>query len=184
MRHLLSLILLLPFIAFSQQQSPVQFEAFPRKTGDNRYVIELKGRISEGWHVYAENKTVPELEPLTITWENELVQTEQTIVNGLVKKEKDKLFDNKELNVYTGELSLIQHILIKGDVPAQLQFRITGFAAKGDEFIPIENTCNVALEGGSNKAAATIKLASVDLDQLPIAVHPIRPPKDCLPFSF
>jgi thiol:disulfide interchange protein DsbD len=164
MRYLLSLILSLPFFSFSQQ-SPVQFEAFSRKTGNNTYVIELKGRIAEGWHVFAENKTVSELEPPEISWENELVQIEQTIVNGHVKKAKDKLFDNKELNVYTGELSLIQRILIKGDVPAQLQFRITGFAAKGDEFIPIENTCNVALEGGSNKAAAAIKISSVDLSK-------------------
>jgi thiol:disulfide interchange protein DsbD len=72
--------------------------------------------------------------------------------------------------VYTGELSLNQHILIKGEVPAQLQFRITAFAAKGDEFIPIEEPRTVALEGGSNKAAATIKLTSVDL---------ARPMADC-----
>jgi thiol:disulfide interchange protein len=167
MRYLLSLILSLPFIGFSQQ-SPVQFQAFSRKTGNNTYIIELKGQISEGWHVYAENKTVSELEPPAITWENELVQTEQTVINGHIKKEKDKLFDNKELNVYTRELSLIQHILIKGDVPSQLQFRITGFAAKGDEFIPIEEPHRVALEGGSNKAVATIKLTSVDLAK-PIA---------------
>lgn len=167
MRYLLHVIILLPFLGFSQQ-SPVQFEAFSRKNGNNTYVIELKGRIAEGWHVYAENKTVLELEPLTINYENELVQIEQTIVNGHVKKAQDKLFDNKELNVYTGELTLVQHILIKGDVPAQLQFRITGYAAKGDEFFPIEEPQRVALEGGSNKAAATIKLASVDLAK-PIA---------------
>jgi thiol:disulfide interchange protein len=167
MRYLLGLILALPFISFSQQP-PVQFEALSRKTGNNTYIIELKGRISEGWHVYAENKTVSELAPPAITWENELVQTEHTVVNGHVKKEKDKLFDNKELNVYTGELSLVQNILIKGNVPAQLQLRITGFAAKGDEFIPIEEPRRVALEGGSDKAAATIKLAAVDLAK-PIA---------------
>ena len=164
MRYLLILILSLPFLGFSQQ-SPVQFEAFSRKTGNNTYVIELKCRISEGWYVYAENKSVAELEPLTIKWEEELVQTEQTIISTPVQKATDKIFDNKELNVYTGELSLIQHILIKGDVPAQLQFRITGFAAKGDEFIPIEEPRTVALEGGSNKAATTIKLTSVDLDK-------------------
>lgn len=162
MRYLLSIILLLPFICFSQQ-SPVQFEAFSRKTGNNTYAIELKGKIGEGWYVYAVNKSVPELEPLKITFEKELVEAEQTTISTPVQKAKDKIFDNKELNVYTGELLLVQHIRLKGEVPAQLQFNITAFAAKDDEFIPIENTCTVALEGGSNKAEPVIKLPSVDL---------------------
>ena len=162
MRHLLSFFLLLPLICFSQP-SPVQIDVSARKTGDHSYAIELKGKITDGWHVYAENKGVEGLEPLSLKWENEKVLRQDLESNGPVSTVKDPVFENQQLRVYEGEISLVQHITIEGDIPAELPVQVYGFAAKDDEFYPVEEQRSVALEGGTSHAADAMKLASVNL---------------------
>ena len=67
--------------------------------------------------------------------------------------------------VYTEEIFIVQNITINGAVPAELKFTLNGFAANGEEFIPLEEKLSVSLEGGQTLAAPVMKLSSVDLQK-------------------
>lgn len=161
------LLLALPFNAFSQQ-SPFAFELSARKTGDNTFRVEVRGTVSPGWHMYAQNRHVEGLESLSINWEQENIKVEKTEISAKESIVNDRIFENQRLNVYTGDVLLIQDISVSGVIPAEAQLKVTGFAARADEFYPVDESRTFALEGGSHAAASSIKLASVDLAK-PIA---------------
>jgi thiol:disulfide interchange protein len=82
---------------------------------------------------------------------------------------KDELFENKLVNVYTGDVELKQIIKFKGFIPSSIKISVDAYIGKGFEFIPpAENEIDVTLEGGVKASNNNLILSSVNIKE-PIA---------------
>ena len=144
-------------------QGPLQWEISAKKTGEHHFILQVKGTIQKGWHVYASRDEADGLEPLTISWDNESILKDGEQSNELAAIDiKDPLF-NKTLSVYKNGFSFFQPVKISASIPSSFNVTLRGFASNNQEFLPIEQTKKVQLEGGVTRAVTTIKLNSVDL---------------------
>lgn len=158
-------LLLYTFALFTQSfgQSPIQWEATSKKTGEKRFLLEIKGTIQPGWHVYALRDEELGLEPLTISWDNETILPGNQVTEPEPITITDKVFNNA-VKVFTNAFSFSQEIKINAQVPASFKMTLKGFASNNEEFLPIEETKDVQLEGGI-AITNTIKLNAVNLQQ-------------------
>ena len=150
------------------QQGPVSFELKAEKTSEASYIIHITGIVAKGWHVYAAADTTLGLEPVSIIWDNEnIVKDNSRIVldkDGEIYLDfKDPVFENNWVKIYGDEIYLRQSINIKGVVPASFKLTIKGFASNNKEFIPLEETKEIQLQGGAAGLTPDLKLTSVDL---------------------
>ncbi|MBN8878051.1 MAG: thioredoxin family protein [Sphingobacteriales bacterium] len=136
------------------------------KTGADSYTLLLEGKLKEGWQMYAESGESTGLEELKLQWEHTGVKAEETKWLSDVTGYTDPLFDNKVLKVYANPIILQQDIRIIGSIPEKFVVKITGFASRGNEFLPIQETIEVLLEGGI--AESQKKRMNINLDQ-PVA---------------
>lgn len=144
-------------------QGPVQWEIASKKTGEQAYLLQIKGTIQKGWHVYATHDDAEGLDPIIIHWDNESVIKEGEQIIGVAPVTiSDKVF-NKSLQVFSASFSFSQAIKISGPIPSSFKIRLNAFASNNEEFLPIEETKEVQLEGGITQTGNHIKLASVDL---------------------
>jgi thiol:disulfide interchange protein DsbD len=159
----------LPLLLFSlfctAQESPLQWEAGSQKLNDSSYTITINATVSQNWHVYADSVADIELEGLHISWDNDNVHKTGTSTTApAAMAMQDPVFENRRLSVYTGRFTLSQNIHITGTVPASLKIKLQGFASNNEEFIPIEETKAVQIEGGTTTATASqIRLQDIDL---------------------
>src|SRR5688572_27654268 len=113
----------------SGQDSSWSWETSSTKVSDNTYHILVKGKIPNGWHVYAQNDIKEGLEALLISWDNEEIQKGESLLSDVSPKIiNDRLF-RKNLKIWDGEISLLQAIEIKGAIPATIRISIHGFAS-------------------------------------------------------
>lgn len=167
MRRLLlhSMGLLLTFSCFSQQ--PVEWRVAVQKDNGNNYSITISALIKKGWHVYAEKDTTIGLEPLHIEWNNESISKTGAGNQKLVTKNfKDPLFDNKAVKVIADDsIQFSETVTINGPTPPFISVILKGFVSDNHEFLPIEETKQVKLEGYTINSTDPIKLATVNLQQ-------------------
>jgi hypothetical protein len=166
---LLGLVLLSVILVSAQADSLLKWQTQSKKTGNGLYELVSKTMIPAGWHVYGSNPTQEGLEPIKFVPAYENAQLlNSTTVNKAATSFADPLFENKKLNVFTGEIEIRQLVKINGFVPATLKGNITANLGKGpDQFITSEQPFEVSLEGGAvaTGGIAQIKLATVDINK-------------------
>lgn len=168
MKKIVSLLLffLTASQVFSQETNLLQWKISSKKISEGVYDISAKTSIPAGWFLYGINPSVEGLESLKFSFSNENTglsgapSVEQKAIT-----EKDPIFDGQALNVYTGDITVVQRISIKGFVPEKLPVIIGSSLRKADEFKTEESTGEVTLEGGKaiTASAARIKIPSINL---------------------
>ena len=138
------------FLVFAQNENLLQWKVTYQKTDEQVFTITASTTIPNGWHLYGSNPSIEELTSvqfITPDFENDeligepVFNVAPTIIN-------DAIFDNKKVNVYTGNITVTQRVKITGVVPAVLKGNIEAFIAKGDEFVPMVSPYEATLEGG------------------------------------
>lgn len=156
------IILLLSFALNTQSfaQSPIEWKVSAVKSSDHTYVLKAEGTIKGGWHLYAETDKDNDLEHLQLNVEGVMKVTDVKLENAVMIN--DAIF-GKKLKVYTHTFSISEMIMLNDAVPAKLTVSLKGFASNHEEFLPIEEIKEVALEGGVS-TSPDIKLNNVNLD--------------------
>lgn len=150
-------------LAFSQEGMLWQLTA--KKTADSTYLLTAVSTIPAGWHLYGSNPKVEGLENVKFVFQLENIEP-QGELSFLQKPTivKDALFDNKEVNVYTGAVTVQQNIKLKNFIPASIKVVVNGFMAKEQELMPLPETeYEVLLPGGVNTSTSALKLSSIDI---------------------
>jgi thiol:disulfide interchange protein DsbD len=115
------------------------------------YTITAKGTLANSWHLYGSNPGVEGLEaPTKFTTELTGANWQGVVeYTGQSSNLKDPLFENKAVQVYTGELTVQQTLEVPGNAPAAIRIIIEGFAGKNDELQSLSDTVLVTLKEGS-----------------------------------
>jgi thiol:disulfide interchange protein len=175
MKKLLSLLLIafIPFVAILAQetpapQSPVQWSIKSVKKGEKSYDLVVDLTIKEGWHVYATELVEDGVAAIALKWDNENITKEGETKGAQAGKTLQDPIFNKQVNAYTGTVQVTQTIQIANTIPSEIKVTLIGFAASApDQFLPVEETKTVSLEGGvdlSKNLENIIKLETIDLD--------------------
>ncbi|MCZ2299578.1 MAG: thioredoxin family protein [Chitinophagales bacterium] len=157
------------FLVFAQNENLLQWKVTYQKTDEQTFTITASTTIPNGWHLYGSNPSIEELTSvqfITPDFENDeligepVFNVAPTIIN-------DAIFDNKKVNVYTGNITVTQRVKITGVVPAVLKGNIEAFIAKGDEFVPLVSPYEATLEGGiaANADVQKILLTTINLKE-------------------
>lgn len=159
------LTLLLSIVAFAAlSQEGFVWKVTAKKIADSSYQLTATGTIPAGWHLYGSNPTVEGLENVKFAFQLENIELQGNLTaskNTAVIK--DALFENKDVNVYTGDITLQQNIQLHKFIPASIKIAINGFMAKEQELLPLPETeYEVALEGGI-AASTSLKHNSIDV---------------------
>jgi thiol:disulfide interchange protein len=160
------------FILFAQTENPISWKINYKKIDAETFTITASTTIPNGWHLYGKNNDIEELTSVqfvTSDFENDELLGEPTF-NTNPTVITDAIFENKKVNIYSGDITVTQNVKIKGIIPGKLKGTIEAFIAKGDEFVPTSYSYEVSLEGGvtANTDAQKILLQSVDLNK-PVA---------------
>jgi thiol:disulfide interchange protein len=165
-----SFIAVFTFLFVNAQSTGLVWKVISKKVADSTYEIIASTTIEEGWHLYANNASVQGLESPKFVFKLENINTNSEIsCNKKTISIKDELFENKLVNVYTGDVELKQIIKFKGFIPSSIKISVDAYIGKGFEFIPpAENEIDVTLEGGVKASNNNLILSSVNIKE-PIA---------------
>lgn len=159
---LLSFIFFSAGITFGQDSLVVAWTSSVKKMPGSGYELTLQGNIRNGWHVYS---TVSEPDGLTgisiLNDDSALVLQTPVIQSGKITI-TDPNFE-KELQVSTGSINVLQSLQIKGEVRPVLRLKISYFTGKGDQFLPEEQQLNVVLDSTALPAADRILIPSINI---------------------
>ncbi len=161
--------LLASFFGFSQNESLLKWTVAYKKTADKTYTITASTSIPQGWHLYGNNPTVEGL--ATVQFVTADFENDSTISSPVFNKPAteftDALFENKKVNIFTGDITVTQTIQINGTIPNKLTGTVEAFIAKGNEFVGAIFPYEATLEGGvaANADAQKILLQSVNIDK-------------------
>lgn len=165
---LLPVLLLWAVAATAQTDSLLQWRVTAKKVNDSLYTLTAVTQVPEGWHLYAANVGVDGLqEPFVVAYAYENASNSGTQeVSGSATPINDPVFNNQQVSVYTGAVTLTQQVAISGAVPQALNGTITAFLGRNDEFIPAEYSFQAALESGVAVSATDqrLLLANVKID--------------------
>jgi len=169
---LLFILCCISFWSFSQNENLLQWKIEYKKTAPQTYTITASTTIPDGWHLYGNNSAVEGLTSvqfITADFENDELQGEPTF-NKAPSTISDPFFENQQVNIYTGAITVTQQVKISGTVPAKLKGVIEAFIAKGDEFVSASYPFNANLEGGIEATVdeQSLVLKSIDLEK-PVA---------------
>lgn len=159
------LIFFSAIIAFAQTDSLIKFTIQSKKIQEGIYEIKAVGKIKLGWHLYGINPAVKDLESLKFSFNYENVKAIQApIFDRIPEIINDPIF--KKVNIFTGNISVIQNVKIDGIIPAKIKATISASVGKSDEFQQSEQTFDINLEGGIivSNDAQKIKLSAIDLN--------------------
>jgi len=145
------------------QQAPVLFDIKAERSSENNYFIIIHATVPKGWHVYAADDSTNGLQAIHTEFDNLNISILPLTSDKPPVSITDNIFDNQSLNVYRTSFTLTQPIHIEGTVPAALSVTVKGFAANQTDFLPIEETKEIQLEGGVNINKG-LKLSSVDIN--------------------
>lgn len=161
----LSCLIIFLFISLAGfcQPSPVLFDVKAEKISQNNYTITIHANLQKGWHVYAADDSINGLQAIHTEFDNENIKTLPAVTDQLPVSVADNIFDNQSLKVYKNNFTLTQTFTIEGTIPATLSVTIKGFAANEIEFLPIEETKQIKLEGGVTINDSLV-LSSVDIN--------------------
>lgn len=148
-----------------QAAQPIRnIEVEAKKKSDDQYLMIVSAVLENGWHVYATNNVKQGLEGIKLSVQSEGLSLDEPLLGKGVVTVEDEIFNNSLLPVFEGNISFSQIVTFKNTIPATLNFILTGFAAKGNEFVPISDTVRVTfIRGNIGKTnALSIPLARLD----------------------
>lgn len=167
---LFSFIAVFTFLFVNAQSTGLVWKVKSNRIADSTYEIIASTQIEQGWHMYASNSNIEGIENIKFNYSLENVKPISEIrFNKASTTINDELFENKTVNVYTGDVEIKQNIKLIGFIPESIKIKINANIAKGFEFIPPSETeIEVALEGGAKATNNNLILSSVDI-QKPVA---------------
>lgn len=163
---LCAVLLLTAFFSFSQTDSLLKWKVTAKLVADSIYEIQATTNVPAGWYLYGANPTVEGAETVQLVYSYENAQnTAAATFSSEPQKIYDPTFDNKKLNVYTGNIGITQRLKISGLIPEELKGSINGYLGKKDEFQPSEYAFTIPLEGGvtTSSDSKKLKIATIDL---------------------
>lgn len=89
----------------------------------------------------------------------------EPLLSGTPSTVFDPIFNRKKVDIYTGNVKFNSTVFIKSPVPTILTGTISGFAGKEKDFLPVEQTFSIPLEGGVNITQSPIRIASVNISK-------------------
>ena len=121
-KYFLSVIFLLTaIVSFSQADSLLKWHVTAQKIADKAYALKATAVVPEGWHLYGANPSVEGIESVQFAYDYENTQnTQPAIFSGNLQQVTDPIFDNKQTNIYTGDVTITQQVKITGVVPMTL----------------------------------------------------------------
>jgi cytochrome c biogenesis protein CcdA/thioredoxin-related protein len=151
MKKLIVLFILLVqgFASFSQDDTLLHWKVNYKKVGDKTYQITASTTVPQGWKLYGNNKTANGETSIQFVTDFESDSlTGEPSFNKPVEKFTDPIFNNEQVNVFTGAIEITQQIIIKGTVPGNLKGTVEAFVGKDMDFKPQSFPYEVKLEGG------------------------------------
>lgn len=154
-------------VSFSQDDSLVKWNFSSKQIEKDIYEVSATATIPQGWHLYANNLAVDSLIAIKFSfdYENAVLQGEPEFGKKAAVI-KDPVFENKSLNVYTGNVTVKQLVKINGIIPPQLKGSLSAFIGKEDQFINADGSFDIALQGvAATSSNATIKVETIDVNK-------------------
>ena len=142
-------------ISFSQGDSTLVW-----KTDDSKTIVP------EGWYLYGNNKQIEGLDNVQFVFNNNTIQISgEPIISPASLHLKDALFDNKEVTVFKGTVTVVQKIVLSGNNKLNsLHFSITANLGKPGSFLPQEQRVDIAF-GNDNLSPESIKINGIDVQK-------------------
>jgi cytochrome c biogenesis protein CcdA len=163
---LFSLLFLSYVTVFAQDSVAVNdWEVKSKKLEDGKYELSFAGAISGNWQVYAPNQVLLEVKTTELQFaDSNITQVGDFIISSTPIEIRSSIFDDSLIKVIEGRVEWKAIIEINGGVPAKLQGSLLYTYGKDDNFFPATvKPFVVELEGGV-EATATIKVASIDIN--------------------
>ncbi len=168
MKKIFLLFFAVTFSIFTFSQDSLVWKIVAKKVADSTYQITANTNIPQGWHLYGTNPNIEGLEESNVKFVFQLESikpTDAIIFNHKAATIKDVLFDNKEVNVYEGEIEMKQNFKVNGFIPATIKVNVSGFIAKETELTPLAETqYEITLEGGSAYTASDTQIKKTTID--------------------
>ncbi len=153
-------LFLMSSVVFAQSEGLLKWSIQYKKEDKNTYTITAATTIAQGWHLYGSNTSVEGL--TTVQFNTADFENDSTIGEPSFNKSatviKDALFENQSVNVFTGEIVVIQKVFIKDVIPAKINGNIEVFLGKGNEFIADVFPYEATIEGGVAVSADAQKI--------------------------
>jgi len=168
MKKIFLLLFAVTFSIFTFSQDSLVWKIVAKKVADSTYQITANTNIPQGWHLYGTNPNIEGLEESNVKFVFQLESikpADAIIFNHKAATIKDVLFDNKEVNVYEGEIEMKQNFKVNGFIPAIIKVNVSGFIAKETELTPLAETqYEITLEGGSAYTASDTQIKKTTID--------------------
>ena len=159
------LSLFIVITSFAQNNSSLVWKADAVKVNDSVYQLSAHATVPVGWYLYGSNPSIDGLDNVKVVFAStDLQPTGELHLTGNALKIKDALFDNKEANIYKGEVSFKQDVALAKKTISSLHFTITANLGKEGAFLPQEQKIDIILS--ENKAATnSIKINTIDVQK-------------------
>lgn len=158
-------VLVLTVNGFTQTDTLLKWKVNYTKIAEKTFKIEATTTIPNGWHLYGNN---PQEEGLTTVqfitedFEGDSI-IQQTSFNKTPNSIEDEIFEKRKVNIFTGDITATQTVIINGTVPEILKGKVEAFIGKGNEFVPQSFSFETKLEGGVAATQQKIVLEKVDV---------------------
>jgi len=165
---LLLTLLLGSLLSYAQSGNTIHWSVTSKRISANKYEFTATGNVPAGWHLYGINTGIEGLDPVKFNFDYPNAKTQGVITfNKTAETITDPSFDNKRVNVYTGAVEAKQTVIIDSLVPATLKVSVSANMGNAGEFVPLDSSFVVAMEGGTDVTAHAkrIKIASIDTNK-------------------
>lgn len=137
-----------------------------KKTGEGKYELSFIASVPAGWQVYVPNQVLSDIKTTELQFaDSSIAQQGDFVVEGTPRQINSTIFQNTTVSILEGNINWKATVVIRGQVPAQLQGTLYYTYGKGEEFYPSATApFVVALEGGI-EASTRIKVSSIDIKQ-------------------
>lgn len=151
--------------SYAQVDSTLVWKADAKKIKDSIYLITVNTIVPQSWYLYGNNKQIEGLDNVQFVFGNNTIQPigELSFLQTPIHL-KDASFDNKEVTVYKGAVTVSQQIAIRGKALNTLHFNITANLGKEGSFMPQEQRIDIELSGNKS-SVQNIRINSIDIQK-------------------
>jgi len=162
-------LLFIANIAIAQQDTLLHWQTRLLKINDSTFSLSAKTSIPKSWHVYAANKNIEGLESIQFVFDYQNIHPSGEITfNHSPQIITDKVFDNKQANVFTDSVQALQVFTISSKIPSFLTGSITANIGGNKEFQTSEQKFSIPITNNNIEDKNTISISSIDIN------HPIN----------
>ena len=151
--------------SFAQADSILVWKAEAKKINDSVYQIIANTVVPQGWYLYGNNKQIEALDNVQFVFSNNtILPTGDLSFLQTPIHLKDALFDNKDVTVYKGVVTVSQQIVIRVKALNTLHFNITANIGKEGSFQPQDQRIDIELSGNKS-SIQNIRINSIDVQK-------------------